>query len=1029
MQINEYLKEGENLLTVAVDNRIDHTTLPVGSEAGGGMGDLMGMGGGKTSRKRNNPNFDFFNYCGITRPVKLYTTPASYIQDIFLNAEVENTTARITYHLETVGEATAKIAVYTKDGRLAAEAEGTDGTLEISDVILWQPLCAYLYDVRVTYGEDVYTLPYGVRTVKTEGGKFLINGRPFYFKGYGKHEDTFPAGRGLNLPMNTKDISLMKWQGANSFRTSHYPYSEEMMRLCDEEGIVVIDETPAVGVHLNFGGGANFKDGKRVNTFDPPEEGGIRTHSHHMDVVRDMAFHPTLDPQELESEKNVIVAELQRGEDDPGSRMFKTLLADTLKGTPYDRPIIGYEKTIRALTTQNLRDYIAKYYQPQNMLLVVVGNVDPAEVLAEAEKMFAPYKNTTPLKEVMPYEADRLPLPGSKPALVVQPGPWNKVYLAAALPVPGSSSYQSATLDVLAYLLGGDRTSLFYKTYKYERQLVDSISVSNVGFERIGAFVVTAELDADKVEPFWTSLTKDFAALDASTFTPEQLERAKLNLEDDLYRSKETLSGLASKIGYFQFFMGGDQGERNAIEALRNVDNGMLKQVLAAWVQPDRLTTVVLPPKDAKMPDMQAILDKEWKSGAKASAAKTAEAGKTEVIDLGKGRTVVLIPDKTLPYVSANLTYSGGDALLKPSEQGLSALVSNVLTKGTAKRSATEMQAFLADRAAGLAASAGRKTFSVNLTTPARFNKNLFDLLGEVVTAPAFSKDETARGIKDQLAAIKSREDQPLGLAFRKLPPFLFPGSVYGYLQLGEPENVQKYDEAQLRSFWSRQKARPWVLAVSGDFDRDQILAFAKSLPAPEQRKVDVPVPAWGTRPELDIPMPGRNQAHLMLIFKTAPDTSPDTPALDLLETSLGGMGGPLFRDLRDKQGLGYTVTAFNRQTSENGYMVFYIGTEPGKMAQAEEGFKRIINDLHQNLLSEEDVNRGKNQLEGDYYRNMQSLGSRSGEAAALTMEGYPLSFTKDQIEKSKNVTPEQLREIVKKYLNVDSAYTIKVLP
>ena len=128
-------------------------------------------------------------------------------------------------------------------------------------------------------------------------------------------------------------------------------------------------------------------------------------------------------------------------------------------------------------------------------------------------------------------------------------------------------------------------------------------------------------------------------------------------------------------------------------------------------------------------------------------------------------------------------------------------------------------------------------------------------------------------------------------------------------------------------------------------------------------------------------------------------------------------------------QGLGYTVTAFNRQTSENGYMVFYIGTEPGKMAQAEEGFKRIINDLHQNLLSEEDVNRGKNQLEGDYYRNMQSLGSRSGEAAALTMEGYPLSFTKDQIEKSKNVTPEQLREIVKKYLDVDSAYTIKVLP
>ncbi len=90
------------------------------------------------------------------------------------------------------------------------------------------------------------------------------------------------------MPMNVKDISLMKWQGANSFRTSHYPYSEEMMRLCDQEGIVVIDETPAVGVHLNFGGGANFKGGKKVNTFDPVEEGGIRTFEHHKEVIRDM---------------------------------------------------------------------------------------------------------------------------------------------------------------------------------------------------------------------------------------------------------------------------------------------------------------------------------------------------------------------------------------------------------------------------------------------------------------------------------------------------------------------------------------------------------------------------------------------------------------------------------------------------------------------------------------------------------------------------------------------------------------------
>lgn len=336
VEINDFLQQGENLLTIAVDNRIDHSTLPVGNENGGNL-----LGGGffpsKGSRKRNNPNFDFFNYCGITRPVKLYTTPRNYIRDISLTSHVEeesgsvqalgleknadgtkknnqdsheirgfsedtgtfNGSAQINYEIETMGNGKLTIEIHSRTGKLVAKgdcpanAESSHsnvfkGSLTLQNPVLWQPLKPYLYQVTVKFGEDVYHIDYGIRTVKVEKGKFLINGKPFYFKGYGKHEDTFPAGRGLNLPMNVKDISLMKWQGANSFRTSHYPYSEEMMRLCDQEGIVVIDETPAVGVHLNFGGGANFKDGKKADTFDPIEEGGIRTFEHHKEVIRDM---------------------------------------------------------------------------------------------------------------------------------------------------------------------------------------------------------------------------------------------------------------------------------------------------------------------------------------------------------------------------------------------------------------------------------------------------------------------------------------------------------------------------------------------------------------------------------------------------------------------------------------------------------------------------------------------------------------------------------------------------------------------
>ncbi len=285
VEITEKLRDGaDNLLTIAVDNVIDYTTLPVGGKSDM-MAGMAGMGGNASQKPKNNPNFDFFNYCGITRPVKIYTTPKVYIDDITLVPEVNGTEAKLTYSVDVVGEGDCLVQVFDREGNQVAQSQGTQGVLNIPNVHLWQPMNAYLYDVRVTFGEDVYTLPYGVRTVKVEGTKFLINGRPFYFKGYGRHEDTFPNGRGMNLPMNTKDMSIMKWQGANSFRTSHYPYSEEMMRLCDEEGFVVIDETTAVGLNLQFGGGANF-NGQKVGTFD--KEHGVQTQEHHKEVIRDL---------------------------------------------------------------------------------------------------------------------------------------------------------------------------------------------------------------------------------------------------------------------------------------------------------------------------------------------------------------------------------------------------------------------------------------------------------------------------------------------------------------------------------------------------------------------------------------------------------------------------------------------------------------------------------------------------------------------------------------------------------------------
>ena len=275
-EVSGFAKEGDNLLTIAVDNRIDHSTLPVGEQKVTPAGE-----------KVNATNFDFFNYAGINRPVKLYTTPQDFIADLTVTADVdfESGSAVLHYAITALGEGEGRIAVYDEAGSLVGQGEGKTGDVTIEKVRLWQPMDAYLYEVRAYFGMDEYILPYGIRTVRVDGTRFLINERPFYFKGYGKHEDTYPNGRGFNEAMNVKDLALLKWQGANSFRTSHYPYSEEMMRLCDREGIVVIDECPAVGLNLRMGGG--FFGATPGATFDP--ETGIKTGEHHQDVLRELA--------------------------------------------------------------------------------------------------------------------------------------------------------------------------------------------------------------------------------------------------------------------------------------------------------------------------------------------------------------------------------------------------------------------------------------------------------------------------------------------------------------------------------------------------------------------------------------------------------------------------------------------------------------------------------------------------------------------------------------------------------------------
>lgn len=749
-----------------------------------------------------------------------------------------------------------------------------------------------------------------------------------------------------------------------------------------------------------------------------------------MDAVKDMAFHPSLDPAELEAEKDVIVSELKGGDDTPTRRLFEDLQVAGLAHTVYGRPIIGFEKTIRAVTADDLRAYIRTWYQPQNMMLLVAGDIDPKAVLAHAEELFGDLKNDTILPEPAPVQLEGA---AGGPRVEVTYGPWNKVYLGIALPAPALGDQRSIDLDVLAYALGGDGTSQFYRKYRYEKQLVDSISVGNMSLNRAGLFYMVAQLDADKVEPFWQEFTRDLAALDAGKITPDVIERARFNYEDGMDRASETLDGLTSWKATVQFELGGPQGEANVRHALAAVDSARLRQAQDLWLRPDQVRVRVLAPEKAKLPDLDAILQHNWPAPAverQKAAAAAEKVGKREIVDLGQGRTVILQPDRTIPYVSLEILRPGGNALLKPADQGLAQLTAATLTDGCGTRDLDAMERFVAERAASLSASAGVQSFTVSLTGPARFNADYFALLGDLLHKPTFAEKDVRRQADTLKAALVRRQDNPMSFMGSKINGFLFPGGQpYGFDGLGTAENQDRFGPGDVQAFWKQQNAQPWILSVAGDFDREKVLAFARSLPVPTAPAVDVPQPTWGADKRLPLSLPGRQQAHLLLAFHAVPLDHPDAPALMLLESVLSGQSGLLFNKLRDEQGLGYTVTAFYRSLPEAGFMAFYIGTTPRNLDVARQGFSGIIKDIKTDLLPAELLAKGLNRMEGSYYRGRQSLGARADEAASERLLGQPQDFQKRLLEKAAKVTPEQLREVARKYLLVDKMYEVTLLP
>jgi beta-glucuronidase len=240
-----------NIVAITVENKQLLGRVPPGPGSGGGG--VAGVLGGYPAT-----TYDFFPYAGLHRQVWLYSVPANaHIDDVTVTTAIEGSDGVVNVQVRAAGNyaGRGRVRLNDTDADLTFQAGSAEATLRVPSARFWAPGSPHLYPLTVTLidgqrATDAYSLDIGIRTFAVRGDQLLLNGQPIQLTGFGKHEDFPLSGRGLNLPMWVRDYELLRWVGANSYRTTHYPYAEEAMALADRLGVLVINEIPAVG--LNF---------------------------------------------------------------------------------------------------------------------------------------------------------------------------------------------------------------------------------------------------------------------------------------------------------------------------------------------------------------------------------------------------------------------------------------------------------------------------------------------------------------------------------------------------------------------------------------------------------------------------------------------------------------------------------------------------------------------------------------------------------------------------------------------------------
>ena len=735
-----------------------------------------------------------------------------------------------------------------------------------------------------------------------------------------------------------------------------------------------------------------------------------------VDVLSDAVMNATFPEDEWTKEKEVIVREMAMGKDDPNRIMWKLLARNMYRVHPHKYPVIGYEEVFRQVSRDDLANYFHRRYTSDNLIVVVSGDVKGGDVEAKLREVNKDFSRRSRAPLTWPKEPEQ-----GSPRFAHETGPYEVSRLEWGHHTVGLSHPDTPALDVLAAVVGQGRSSALVKSLKEEQQLVVSIDASSYTPKEPGLFAISATFAPDKEASVIDGITKEIKRWKTKSFPKSELEKAKRRILVSELNDLQTAKGLAQAVASGEFFAGDPAFSVTYLKRINNVTPEDLQRVAKKYLKHESRTIVTL------TPEVNADAAEEISTTPVQSQPKMTK------FELLNGLPVIVREDHRLPFVAICSAIGGGLLSETESNNGISQLTADLLTRGTPNSTSAEIALTIESMGASLAGFAGRNSSGLKGQCLSSDLEAFATIFSECLVNPSFPKDELSKQKKIQLTAIQQHKENPVSLAYESLRQEVFGSHPYRFNVTGTEEAVNKITRAELINHYKKHAVSGnMALTIFGDITAERAKALLEDKLA---HLTDSPKPTYDTV-AINSQLPSsvtrrepKEQSVLFMGFPTVPISNPKRDGLAIIDNALGGLSSTLSAEVREKRGLVYYIYATQLLGLDTGMIGIYAGTREDAVAEVEALVDAELQRLILDGLTDEELTRSREQLIARRNEQMQSNLSFAQTCALDELYGLGYDHSLQLRERLESFSMEDLKNIAREIFDPQKRALSLLLP